>query len=215
MKFLLLALLAFLLISSYIETRLPDVSMLEKESPKKTAFMGEGARHYWVPLGLVPTHLRKAVIKAEDGNFYSHKGIDFFEFKESIKKNIKEMRFARGFSTITMQLAKNLYLSPSKNPTRKIKEILIARKMEQELSKDRILELYLNYIQWGRGIYGAEAAARHYFNKSVNRVTVNEAVFLASIIPSPAKWGHLPPGPYVKQRMDKILRRMGYGEQSD
>ncbi len=210
-----LLLLTFFLLSSYFETKLPDVSDLKTENPKETAFMGKGARHYWVPLGLVPHYVRKAVIKAEDGTFYQHKGIDFFEFKESVKKNWEEKSFARGFSTITMQLARNIYLSPRKSPWRKIKEILIARKMEQELTKGRILELYLNLIQWGPGIYGVEAASRRYFNKSVNRLTLEEGAFLAAIIPSPVKWGNRPPGPYVQQRIDRILRRIAPAEQTN
>ena len=103
---------------------------------------------------------------AEDSGFWQHEGIEFEQMKESIEANIERLEFARGGSTITQQLAKNLYLSPSKNPVRKLREILIARRLEAELTKQRILELYLNVIEWGDGIYGAEAAARTYFGKS-------------------------------------------------
>ena len=106
------------------------------------------------------------MLVTEDSAFWTHEGIDFEQLKESMEVNIERMEFARGGSTITQQLAKNLYLSPSKNPIRKVRELLIARRLEAELSKQRILELYLNVIEWGDGIYGAEAAARTYFHKS-------------------------------------------------
>ena len=100
------------------------------------------------------------MLVAEDGAFWQHDGVDYEQLKESMEVNLERMEFARGASTITQQLAKNLYLSPSKNPIRKLRELLIARRLEAELSKQRILELYLNVIEWGDGIYGAEAAAR-------------------------------------------------------
>ena len=106
------------------------------------------------------------MIVTEDSAFWQHDGVDFQQLKESMEVNLERMEFARGASTITQQLAKNLYLSPSKNPIRKVRELLIARRLEAELSKQRILELYLNVIEWGDGIYGAEAAARTYFSKS-------------------------------------------------
>ena len=100
------------------------------------------------------------MLVAEDDRFWKHEGIDFDELKESMEINLERMEFARGGSTITQQLAKNLYLSPSKNPIRKVREFMIARALEAELSKQRILELYLNVVEWGDGIYGADAAAR-------------------------------------------------------
>ena len=115
-------------------------------------------------------NLKRAVLVTEDSRFWTHEGIDFDELKESMEVNIERMEFARGGSTITQQLAKNLYLSPSKNPIRKVREFLIARRLEAELSKQRILELYLNVIEWGDGIYGAEAAARTYFRQVRERL---------------------------------------------
>ena len=109
--------------------------------------------------------LKRAVLVAEDSAFWQHDGVDYQELKESMEVNIERGEFARGASTITQQLAKNLYLSPSKNPIRKLRELLIARRLEAELTKQRILEIYLNVIEWGDGIYGAEAAARSYFGK--------------------------------------------------
>ena len=117
----------------------------------------------WVPYPRISSHLKKAVLVAEDSAFWTHGGVDFQQIKESMEVNFERMEFARGASTITQQLAKNLYLSPSKNPVRKIRELLIARRLEAELTKQRILELYLNVIEWGDGIYGADAAARAYF----------------------------------------------------
>ncbi len=211
LKFGALFLACFFFLSHVIGTFLPDVAALRTTNPKHTAFMGDKSRRVqqnWVPLSQIPRNLRQAVIVSEDGRFYQHYGIDFFEFKESLKKNIDERGFARGFSTITMQLARNLYLSPQKSLTRKIKEIVIALWMEQKLSKDRIFEIYLNVIEWGRGIYGAEAASRHYFGKSVHSLSSREAAFLAAIIPGPQRLGRWPPGPYIESRISTILKRM-------
>lgn len=206
-----LFLAAFFFLSHLIGTFLPNVTALKNTNPSRTAFMGDKSRkvkQHWVSLARISRNLRQAVIVSEDGSFYQHHGIDFHEFKESIKKNVYKRSFARGFSTITMQLARNLYLSPQKSITRKMKEIVIAYWMERELSKDRILEIYLNVIEWGRGIYGAEAAARHYFGKSVSSLSSREAAFLAAIIPGPQRLGRWPPGPYIESRIGKILKRM-------
>lgn len=189
----------------------PHVATLRYLNPGRTALMverGGEVRQNWAPLSRISPYLRRAVVAAEDSSFYEHNGIDVREMQESVRKNIRKKRFARGFSTITMQLAKNLYLSPQKTVTRKLLEILIAWKMDHELSKDRILEIYLNVIEWGKGVYGAEAAARHYFKKSAAGLTPDEAAFLAAILPNPRKWGRWPPGPYVRKRMEIILFRM-------
>ena len=157
---------------------LPDVRNLRTENPATTAFIelrareararGEQPRRNqkWVSYGRISQNLTRAVLVTEDSAFWQHEGIDFEQLRESMEVNLERMEFARGGSTITQQLAKNLYLSPSKNPVRKAREFLIARRLEGELPKQRILELYLNLIEWGDGIYGAEAAARTYFRKS-------------------------------------------------
>jgi monofunctional biosynthetic peptidoglycan transglycosylase len=119
------------------------------------------------------------------------------------------MSFARGGSTITQQLAKNLYLSPTKNPIRKVRELLIARRLEGELSKQRILELYLNVIEWGDGIYGADAAARTYFRKSAADVTPDEAALLAAAIHNPRVHNPARPGAALRRRQQMVMRRMG------
>lgn len=181
----------------YFYATLPDVSQLKQKNPKSTALIELRAEEYkkkglrnprqqhWVPYGAISEHLKKAVLVSEDAAFFSHKGIDMDELKAALKKDWETMSFNRGGSTITMQLAKNLYLNPSKNPLRKLKEILIARQLEQHLSKRRIFELYLNVVEWGRNVYGAEAAARYYFDKSAADLDPQEAATLAALLPNP------------------------------
>ena len=139
----------------------------------------------WVPYGAISEHIKKAVLISEDAGFYSHKGVDVNELKAAFKKDLETLSFSRGGSTITMQLAKNLYLSPSKNPLRKLKEIIIAHQLEHALPKRRIFEVYLNVVELGHNIYGVEAAARHYFGKSAGAVDLVEAATLAALLPSP------------------------------
>lgn len=164
----------------------------------------------WIDLDVMPAALKRAVIAAEDAHFYRHHGVDVGEMKVSWEKNRRKKRYARGFSTITMQLARNLYLAPHKNVVRKAFEVAIALEMEAVLPKDRILEIYLNVVEWGPGVYGAEEAARHYFKKPAAALSPSEAAFLVSILPNPKKWGHWPPGPYVAKRQAAILRRIGF-----
>jgi monofunctional biosynthetic peptidoglycan transglycosylase len=181
----------------YIYYTLPDVSELKQKNPKTTALMELREQEYkkknirsprqqnWILYGAISDHLKKAVLISEDAAFYNHKGVDLNELKASLKKDWDTWSFSRGGSTITMQLAKNLYLSPSKNPLRKIKELIIAWQLEQKLSKRRIFEIYLNVVEFGRNIYGAEAAARFYFDKSAASLDPLEAATLAALLPSP------------------------------
>lgn len=188
-----------------------DVPRLADHNPQMTAFMQNHSgqiQYEWVPISKISPHLILAVVSAEDTRFMQHGGIDWEAMKNSFEKNLKEMEFARGASTITMQLVKNLYLSSSKNIFRKAVEIPLALKMEHDLSKRRILELYLNVIEWGDGIYGAEAASKHYFKKSVSSLSSYESAYLAAIIPNPKSWGNMPPGPYVAKRIQTLLARM-------
>lgn len=176
---------------------LPDVAPLRQRNPKITALMelrdreyrarGERAprRQIWVPYGAVSEHLKKAVLVSEDAAFFSHRGIDIDELQAALHRVWQTRSFSRGGSTITMQLARNLYLSPAKNPLRKAKEIAIARQLEQALSKQRIFELYLNVVEWGKNLYGAEAAARFYFGKAAADLNSLEAATLAALLPSP------------------------------
>jgi monofunctional biosynthetic peptidoglycan transglycosylase len=181
----------------YFYTAMPNVSRLKKANPRTTALMELRDKEYrrkglreprqkiWVPYAAVSDHLKKAVLVDEDASFFSHPGIDFEELKAAMKTDWETMSLKRGGSTITMQLARNLYLSPSKNPLRKIKEIIIAWQLERALSKRRIFEIYLNVVEWGRNIYGAEAAARYYFGKSAANLNILEAATLAALLPNP------------------------------
>ena len=181
----------------YFYLSLPDVAVLKQRNPKSSALMELRAEEYrqkhtrvarhqvWVSYTAISENLKKAILLSEDAAFFSHKGVDLNELKEALKKDWETGSFKRGGSTITMQLAKNLYLNPSKNPLRKVKEIVIAWQLEQALPKRRIFEIYLNVVEWGRNIYGAEAAARHYFGKSAANLDVLEAATLAALMPSP------------------------------
>jgi monofunctional biosynthetic peptidoglycan transglycosylase len=162
----------------------------------------------WVPLSRISKHLINAVIVSEDGMFYEHEGVDWYEVEESIKKNLEKGKAARGGSTISQQLAKNLYLSTSKDPMRKFKELVITLRMERMLSKRRILEIYLNVIEWGNGIFGAEAAAQKYFGVSASQLTREQAARMAAVIPSPRKYQPNVFSRYVARRSEIILHRM-------
>jgi len=208
-------------VAAFIYITLPDVRSLRATNPTTTAFIelrareaharGEQPRRIqkWIDYARVSPNLKRAVLVTEDSRFWTHEGIDFDELKESMEVNIERMEFARGGSTITQQLAKNLYLSPSKNPIRKVREFLIARRLEAELSKQRILELYLNVIEWGDGIYGAEAAARTYFRKSANDLSASESALLAAAISNPHVLNPAHPTPRLVRRQKMVLRRMG------
>ena len=141
----------------------------------------------WVPLQRVSRHLIRAVLASEDQRFFGHDGVDWEAIQKSLDEDRKKGRFVRGGSTITQQLAKNLFFSTRKTPTRKLRELLVARWMEQDLTKRRILELYLNVIEWGDGIYGCEAAARRWFGKSAADLDEEEAAGLAAMIPNPRR----------------------------
>jgi monofunctional biosynthetic peptidoglycan transglycosylase len=205
----------------YLYLTLPDVRVLRTGNPATTAFMELRAREAdkagktprkvqrWVPYERISPNLRRAVLVAEDAAFFEHEGIDFDEMEKSFEANWKKGKLARGGSTITQQLAKNLYLSPSKNPVRKIEEFLIARRLEAELTKRRILELYLNVIEWGDGIYGAEAAARAYFQTSAAALGPDEAALLAASIINPRRYSPGRPSSFLLRRQQLIRQRMG------
>lgn len=199
---------------------LPDVSGLKTRNPKMTAFMEmrieqaeeKGteftAKQIWVSFEDIPQLLKDTVRIAEDASFYLHNGIDFEELKESVKKNIKEKRFARGGSTITQQLAKNLFLSTEKSLIRKIKEYLIARQMEKTLAKDRIFELYLNEIEMGPGIFGIQAASLRYFGSPVHELTLEEIVRLAAVIPRPLRTNPRDNSSWLRWRCRWLLQKL-------
>lgn len=218
----LLALTAFAFVAlAYIWITLPDVRPLRKTAPVSTAWMNMRAAQAkaagkpmrkvqrWVGYSRISSNLTRAVLLAEDSAFWSHEGIDFDEMKMAIEDSWEKGEPLRGASTITQQLAKNLYLSPSRNPTRKISEFLIARRLEAELSKQRILELYLNLIEWGDGIWGCEAAARAYFGVSAAELSPEQAALMAGAIINPVRYSPAHPNGRLLRRQAIILRRMG------
>jgi monofunctional glycosyltransferase len=214
------AAVAFALVA-YAYLTLPDVRELATVNPTTTAFMklrdaeaqAEGRKlrhlHQWVRYNRISKNLQRAVIVAEDGRFFEHEGLDMEEIRKSIEINMEKGAAIRGASTITQQLAKNLYLSPSKNPIRKLRELIITRRMEAALSKARILEIYLNVIEWGDGIWGAEAASRNYFGVSAASLSRDQAALLAGAIINPRVLNPARPNRRLLARQRIILGRMG------
>ena len=182
--------------------------MRQREEEAKAAGKQYRVNQQWVPLSRVPKAVVDAIIVAEDGTFYTHGGVDWFEVRESLEKDIEERRAARGASTITQQVAKNLFLSTSKDPVRKLKELLITYLLEKELGKDRILEIYLNIVEWGPGIYGIEAASEAYFGVHAGDLTLDQGARLAAVIPSPLRHRPDDDGRYVLRRRGIVLARM-------
>ena len=208
-----------LLVYAYVT--LPDVRPLKTTNPWTTAFMelrdrealagGRKPRRVqrWASYSRISSDLKRAVLVAEDDAFWQHEGIDIGQLQESIEIDWARGKFSRGGSTITQQLAKNLYLSPSKNPLRKLRELIIARRLEAELKKARNLELYLNVIEWGDGVYGVDGAARSYFQKSAAELGPSEAALLAAAIVNPRVLSPAHPSTRLLRRQQLILRRMG------
>ena len=194
----------------------PNVGRLKKENPKKTAFMAfrereelaEGKKlrivQQWVPMAKISPYVIKAVLVAEDDRFWSHEGFDFAAMQKALEKNIRRKSLRAGGSTISQQLAKNLYLSPSKDPVRKLKEAILTWRIERNLSKRRILELYLNVAEWGEGVFGIEAAARRHFGKPAADLSAREAAGLAAVLPNPRRWSPVRMSRYVENRTDSI-----------
>ena len=178
----------------------PDVAALATENPETTAFIEryqaraerEGrtaaVAWSWVPYGRISGDLKHAVVAAEDLDFFSHQGFDWDEMEKAVDAAREEGKTLRGASTITQQLAKNLWLSPSRNPWRKVKEALLTRQLERHLGKRRILELYLNVAELGPGVFGAEAAARRFFGKPAADLSAHEAAQLAAGLSRPSMW---------------------------
>jgi len=174
-----------------------------KEKGKKVKI-----RQMWVSLSHISPYLTKAVLIAEDDKFWHHEGFDFEAIEKAVEKNIKAGRFKAGGSTLSQQLAKNLYLTPAKTPIRKIREAILTWRIERGLSKKRILELYLNVVEWGEGIFGIEAASHHYYNKSASVLGPEEAARLASVLPNPRKYSPIGTSRYVENRSRIIYNIM-------
>jgi len=202
---------------SYGLVTLPDVAQLAGANPNTSVLIearraeaAEKGRPFtlswtWVPLADISPHLQKAVIVAEDASFYEHHGFDWEGLQEAVTRNWEQGKLRRGGSTITQQLAKNLYLSSEKKLLRKAREALIAWEIERRVPKTRILELYLNVAEWGHGVFGAEAAARHHFGISAAELTEDEAALLAALLPSPRRNDPLQLTPYLARRQQDIL----------
>ncbi len=198
----------------------PDMAPLKKENPPKTAFMeyreaewrrqGKeiAIRQKWVKPSRISPFLIKAVIISEDDKFWHHEGFDYEALQKAIEEDLRKKNFKVGGSTISQQLAKNLYLSPSKNPIRKMKEAILTWRLEKALSKKRIIELYLNVAEWGEGIFGIEAASRHYFGKPASALSAREASRLAAVLPNPRLYDPLGSSKYVRRRSERIYRIM-------
>jgi len=198
----------------------PAISPLKKENPAKTAMMKYRERQWasegkhvkisqrWVPFQAISPYAAKAVLIAEDDKFWHHDGFDFEGMETALEKDIKKRRLKAGGSTITQQLAKNLFLSPSRNPVRKLKEAILAWRMEKTLTKRRILEIYLNVAEWGPGIFGIDAAARHYFGVPAGALSPEQAARLAVILPNPNRLSPVNPSRYVVNRANIVYRIM-------
>jgi monofunctional biosynthetic peptidoglycan transglycosylase len=205
---------------SYVYLTLPDVRSLATTNPKTTAFMelrereaaaaGRPVRRVqrWVPYSRISMNLRRAVLAAEDNAFFEHEGIDVAEIKKSIQTSIEQGKSLRGASTITQQLAKNLYLSPSRDPLRKLKELMITWRLETALSKARIFEIYLNVIEWGDLVWGAEGAARTYFGVPASALSREQSALLAGAIINPRLYSPANPRGRLLRRQQIILARM-------
>jgi monofunctional biosynthetic peptidoglycan transglycosylase len=189
-------------------------------NPGTTAFMEQGLermqeknpraqlRHRWVPYARISVHLKRAVIAAEDQKFLEHEGFDWEAIEDAYERNQARQRVTRGGSTISQQLAKNLFLSARRTYARKAEEAIITLMIELLWSKQRILEVYLNVIEWGNGIYGAEAAAQHYFGVSAAQLTSEQAARLTAMIPNPRYFDRRRDSPYLERRTQTLLRYM-------
>jgi monofunctional biosynthetic peptidoglycan transglycosylase len=198
----------------------PNVAYLKKHNPEKTAFMEyrektwqqkklkKKIKKIWVPISEVSPYVMKAVIIAEDSKFWSHEGFDFEAIQKALEKDIKKSKIQAGGSTISQQLAKNLYLSPDKDFIRKLKEAILTWRIENQLSKRRILELYVNVVEWGDGVFGIEAAAQKHYGKHASQLTARQAARLASILPNPRRYKPNSESKYVEDQSERIYQIM-------
>ena len=226
LKKIILAIVFFPIIFTGFYMIFPQISVLKENNPEKTSFMKYREREWhsrgiekkivqiWVPLSRISPQIVKAVIISEDDKFWTHEGFDFEEMHKALDKDIKRKKFKYGASTISQQLAKNLYLTPAKNPIRKLKEFIITWRIEHTLTKKRILELYLNVAEWGDGIFGIEAAAHYYFGKSAASLGPLEAARLAAVLPNPRKYSARNPSKYIENRAQRIYSIMAHRDSS-
>jgi monofunctional glycosyltransferase len=216
-RFLLLALIALTLLQFWF---FACVWYWSVNDPQSTAFMrarlerlreerpDASLQYRWVPYGSVSPHLKRAVVAAEDARFVEHDGFDWDGIRNAFDKNLREGEVVAGGSTITQQLAKNLLLSGERSWWRKAQEAVITMMIELLMDKRRILELYLNVIEWGDGVFGAEAAARYHYGVSASQLSPEQAARLAAIVPSPRRYGPGRTTAYVQRRTQTLLARM-------
>jgi monofunctional biosynthetic peptidoglycan transglycosylase len=193
-------------------------------NPSSTSFMEAGLarqqekkpdaelRHKWVPYDRISIHLKRAIIAAEDARFIEHEGFDVEGIQKAVEKNLKKGKLVAGGSTISQQLAKNLFLSGERSFIRKGQEAVITLMIEATWSKRRILEVYLNVIEWGNGIYGAEAAARRYYKTSAAKLNRDQAARMAAMVPNPRWYEHHRGSRSYLRRVALIKRYMGYAQ---
>ncbi len=210
--------LLFFLIQLYFFSQ---IAWWIKFNPESTSFMRQQLavlrqsnpkvelKHKWVPYERISRNLKRAIIASEDANFSSHEGVDWDALMRAYEKNLKKGKVVSGGSTITQQLAKNLFLSGSRSYFRKGQELIITYMLEFLMNKERIFEIYLNVVEFGRGVFGAEAAARHYYGTSAANLGPEQAARLAVMLPNPRYYGTLRDSSYLAQRTQIILQRMG------
>ncbi len=183
-----------------------QLSELQKKNPNAKL------KHQWVPYERISNNLKRAVIASEDSNFSEHEGVDWDALMRAYEKNTKKKKVVAGGSTITQQLAKNLFLSGSRSYVRKGQELVITYMLEFLMDKERIFEIYLNVVEFGTGVFGAEAAARHYYKVPASALNAGQAAKLAVMLPRPRVYGKNPDSAYLTRRTEIILRRMGGAE---
>lgn len=183
-----------------------QLAVMQEKNPKAKL------KYKWVPYERISRHLKRAIIAAEDSNFSDHEGVDWEALQRAYEKNTRKGKVVSGGSTITQQLAKNLFLSTDRSYVRKAQELVITYMLEFWMDKQRIFEIYLNVVEWGNGVFGAEAAAQHYYGVSAARLGPGQAARMAVMLPNPRFYDKNPRSGYLAKRTNLILRRMGAAE---
>ncbi len=219
-RVLMAAFLGLVVFASYEYARLPSAEPLLKQNPKMTALMEQRAeeareagqkprrRQQWVALSSVSRHAIDAVLLSEDASFYLHEGVDTKELENALEDAVRKGKLGRGASTITQQLAKNLWLSTDRSLLRKGKELILAHRLETALPKNRILTLYMNVVEWGNGVYGIEAGAREHFGVAASELTAAQGAILASMLPAPRKRSPASGSRALKKRAHWVIEQM-------
>ncbi len=214
------ALLALIVLAAFQAWYLCWIVYWKWNNPAHTAFMSQAQeklalrnpsarlQQQWIAYGRISGNLKRAVVAAEDARFLTHEGVDWEAMEKAVEQNLKRGRVAHGGSTISQQLAKNLFLSARRSYLRKAQELLITWMVEAVWNKKRILEVYLNVAEWGDGVFGAQAAARHYFGVDCASLSPEQAARLAAMLPAPRLFDHHQDAPFLDQRADSILRAL-------